>query len=138
VAYDHVDIALEANASHIGCFNYTWEYTTPGDNITICADNNNTVDESNETNNCLTNIWMCGDVNCDESVDMSDVIDLLYYVGYPGQYTICNEWAADVNCDKRIDMSNRPVILCRLSGTVRTEMLLQDKRRNAAFFNMLE
>ena len=37
---------------------------------------------------------------------MSDVIDLLYYVGYPGQYTICNEWAADVNCDKAIDMSD--------------------------------
>jgi len=49
---------------------------------------------------------LCGDVNCDRAVDMSDVIDLLYYVGYPGQYTICNHWAADVNCDKRIDMSD--------------------------------
>jgi hypothetical protein len=49
---------------------------------------------------------ICGDVNGNEVVDMSDVIDLLYYVGYPGQYTICNEWAADVNCDETMDMSD--------------------------------
>ncbi len=41
------------------------------------------------------NCWRCG-----------DVIDLLYYVGYPGQYTICNQWSADVNCDIAIDMSD--------------------------------
>ena len=107
VAHDLVDVNLAPNASYIGCFkDYIWTYTPPGDNITVCADNNSTIDESNETNNCLTNIWTCGDVNCDRAVDMSDVIDLLYYVGYPGQYTICNHWAADVNCDKRIDMSD--------------------------------
>jgi len=105
-AYDHVDIALEPNASYISCFDYNWTYTPSKDNITVCADSNNTVEESNETNNCRTNIWMCGDVNCDKTVDMSDVIDLLYYVGYPGQYTICTEWAADVNCNKSIDMSD--------------------------------
>ena len=107
VAHDLVDVNLAPNASYIGCFkDYIWTYIPPGDNITVCADNNSTIDESNETNNCLTNIWTCGDVNCNGVVDMSDVIDLLYYVGYPGQYTICNHWAADVNCDKRIDMSD--------------------------------
>ena len=49
---------------------------------------------------------ICGDVNCNKVVDRSDARDLLYYVGYPGQYTICSEWAADVNCDKSIDMSD--------------------------------
>jgi len=89
VAHDYVPMDLAPNASYIGCFkDYNWTYTHPKDNIIVCADNNETVDESNETNNCLTNIWMCGDVNCDEVVDMSDVIDLLYYVGYPGQYEL--------------------------------------------------
>ena len=47
---------------------------------------------------------ICGDVNDDESVNMLDVIDLLYYVSYPGEYAIGNAWAADVNCDTCIDM----------------------------------
>jgi PKD repeat protein len=49
---------------------------------------------------------MCGDVNGDEVVDMSDVRALLYYVGYPGQYTMYCKWAADVNCDKQLNMSD--------------------------------
>ena len=53
----------------------------------------------------------CGDVNGDGAVDMSDVIDLLYYVGYPGHYTICNEWSADVNCDMQINMSDVRALL---------------------------
>jgi len=107
VAHDPVHKVLAPGDSYIGCFkDYNWTYTPPDDNITVCADNNSTIDESNETNNCLTNIWTCGDINCDRAVDMSDVIDLLYYVGYPGQYTICNHWAADVNYDKRIDLSD--------------------------------
>jgi hypothetical protein len=32
----------------------------------------------------ITPVKICGDVNCNKVVDMSDVIDLLYYVGYPG------------------------------------------------------
>lgn len=107
VAYDNIPINLSSNESHIGCFDdYNWIYTPSSDNITICADSNNSVVESDETNNCQTNIWICGDVNSDETVDMSDVIDLLYYVGYPGQYTICNVWSADVNRNKLIDMSD--------------------------------
>ena len=108
VAQDHVPVALAPGESYTGCFNgYEWTYTPPSDEITVCADSNAALDELDEDNNCLSpDIWMCGDVNGDEVVDMSDVIDLLYYVGYPGQYTICNEWAADVNCDKAIDMSD--------------------------------
>jgi hypothetical protein len=44
-------------------------------------------------------------------VDMSDVIDLLYYVGYPGNYTIGSEWSADVNCDKAIDRTDVRALL---------------------------
>ena len=107
VAHDPVPVDLAPGETYTGCFNgYVWTYTPPSDNITVCADNNEALDELDEDNNGLTNIWMCGDVNGDEVVDMSDVIDLLYYVGYPGQYTICNEWAADVNCDEAIDMSD--------------------------------
>ena len=49
---------------------------------------------------------ICGDVTCDDVVDVSDVGRLLYYVGFPGQYTICSEWAADVTCDGAIDVSD--------------------------------
>jgi hypothetical protein len=106
VAHDPVPVSLAHNESYIGCFNYNWTYTPPNENITVCADYNNTIDESNEFNNCQTTTWLCGDLNGDGAVDMSDVIDLLYYTGYPGKYTICNEWAADVNCDEQIDRSD--------------------------------
>jgi parallel beta-helix repeat protein len=110
-AYDYVAGALEPDTSSIGCFNYNWTYTPPNDNVTVCADCNNTIGESNETNNCLSTVWTCGDVNYDKAVDMSDVIDLLYYVGYPGNYTICSEWAADVNGDNLLNMSDVRALL---------------------------
>ena len=43
---------LEPGAERTGSFTYNWTYTPPGDNITICADYQNTVTELNETNNC--------------------------------------------------------------------------------------
>ena len=110
-AYDHVAAALAPDASFTGCFNYNWTYTLPNDNVTVCADCNTTVEESNETNNCLSTVWTCGDVNYDKAVDMSDVIDLLYFVGYPGNYTICNQWAADVNGDNLLNMSDVSALL---------------------------
>jgi|GEM_PF-2074864 len=48
----------------------------------------------------------CGDINCDGNVDSDDVTLLLNYVGYPGKYTICSEWAADVTCDGVIDVGD--------------------------------
>jgi uncharacterized repeat protein (TIGR01451 family) len=49
----------------------------------------------------------CGDVNCSGGEpDMADVLLLWYYVGYPGQYTLCSEWAGDVNCTGEIDMAD--------------------------------
>jgi hypothetical protein len=46
VAHDHVHKVLAPNESYIGCFDdYNWTYAPTGDNITVCADNNNTLDE---------------------------------------------------------------------------------------------
>ena len=52
---------------------------------------------------------ICGDVNDDGSVDMTDVMTLWYdFADYPyvGAFMISNEWAADVNCDEVIDMTD--------------------------------
>jgi len=67
--YDSISVTLAPNASYIGCFNYSWEYSPPEDNITVCADFNDTVTESNETNNCLDEMRKCGDVDMDGTVD---------------------------------------------------------------------
>ena len=106
VAHDHVPVDLAPGESYIGCFaDYSWKYTSPGDNITVCADNNDTLNESDETNNCLTNIWMCGDVNCDGKVTMSDVRKVFNRYLDPN-YPLDLPWAADVNCDGKVSMSD--------------------------------
>jgi uncharacterized repeat protein (TIGR01451 family) len=58
VAHDHVPVDLAAGESYIGCFDgYEWGYTSPSDNITVCADNNKTRDELNEMcERCTTGI----------------------------------------------------------------------------------
>jgi C1A family cysteine protease len=101
VVYDPVPVVLASGDSHIGCFSYVWTYTPPEDNITVCADCNDTVTESNETNNCLCETWMCGDVNMDGTVTPADsgkvfnrYLDSNYPLGLP--------WAADVNGDGTI------------------------------------
>ena len=106
VAHDHVPVDLAPGERYIGYFDdYTWTYTSPSDNITVCADNNETLDELDETNNCLTNIWMCGDVNCDGKVTMSDVRKV--FNRYLDQnYPLDLLWAADVNCNGKVTMSD--------------------------------
>ena len=74
VAHDHIPVDLAPGESYTGCFDgYVWTYTPPSDNITVCADNNEALDELDEDNNCLTNIWMCGDVRKDGFVTAWDV-----------------------------------------------------------------
>jgi hypothetical protein len=100
--YDSVPVNLAPNMSYIGCFNYSWKYTPPEDNITVCADFNYTVTESNETNNCLNETWKCGDVNMDGTVDfLSDVRGVARYYMY-GEPIKC-PWAGDMDCDGDID-----------------------------------
>ena len=96
-ACDIVPVTLAPNASDTICFNYTWVYThDPNDNITVCADNNDTVDEFNGYNNCLIDTWMCGDMDGDGFVTVYD--SYLLYIGDIGT----SEWAADVDHDKYI------------------------------------
>jgi V8-like Glu-specific endopeptidase len=106
VAHDHVPVDLAPGESYIGCFDpYIWTYTPPSDNITVCADNNETIDELDETNNCLTNIWRCGDVNGDGKVTMSDVRKVFNRYLNPN-YPLDIPWAADVNGDGKVTMSD--------------------------------
>jgi hypothetical protein len=104
-AHDQVPVDLAPNASYIGCFNYAWAYTPPEDNITVCADNNETVDESDEGNNCLTNIWKCGDVDGNGYINMAGVGLLWPHVYYPAVYPI-NEWTGDVDGNGYINMAD--------------------------------
>jgi len=103
VAYDRVDVILEPNESYTGCFTeYNWAYTPTNDNITVCADSNNTVDESNETNNFLIETWKCGDVDMDGNVDfLGDAIGVARHYMY-GDPIECL-WAGDVDCSGNID-----------------------------------
>jgi PKD repeat protein len=114
VVHDHVLVDLAPGESYTGapgesytgCFNgYEWGYTPQSDNITVCADNNETLDELDEDNNCLTNIWMCGDVNGDGKVTMSDVRKVFNRYLDPN-YPLDLPWAADVNCDGKVTMSD--------------------------------
>jgi hypothetical protein len=110
MAHAEVPVELTLGASYEGCFDdYIWTHTPPANNITVCADSSDTVVEINESNNCLTKTWICGDVNDDGSVDMTDVMTLWYdFADYPyvDAYTISNAWAADVNCDDYLDMTD--------------------------------
>ncbi|NQE45356.1 hypothetical protein C5S31_04960 [ANME-1 cluster archaeon GoMg2] len=102
-ACDCVAAALEPNESYIGCFDdYNWIYTPPNDNITVCADSNNTIAESNETNNCMVNTWKCGDVDGNGIVNVMDVRLLMNHVAEPSGYPI-DPWAGDVDGDADID-----------------------------------
>ncbi|KAF5436060.1 CASH domain-dontaining protein [Candidatus Methanophagaceae archaeon] len=100
-AYDFVAEPLMPNESYTGCFNYTWEYKPPEDNITVCVDFNDTVTESNETNNCLSETWMCGDVNMDGTVTPADSGKVFNHY-LDSNYPLGLSWAADVNGDGTI------------------------------------
>jgi hypothetical protein len=97
VAHAHVPVDLAPGESYTGCFNgYVWAYTPPSDNITVCADNNESIVELDEDNNCLTNIWICGDVNGDRAVNVIDVV-LIYKRALDPGYPLDLPWAGDVN-----------------------------------------
>jgi len=76
----------------------------------VCADNNETVAESNESNNCLTNLWAlgyCGDVTGDDHIRVSDglrIIENQTFIGDP-RYAV-DPWAADVTGDGYVRVSD--------------------------------
>jgi len=61
---------------------------------------------------------MCGDVapypNGNREVNMGDVVRLLNYVSYPGEYPI-DEWAGNVSCEGEIDMGDVILLLNNVS-----------------------
>ena len=117
VAHDHVPVDLAPEESYIGCFDdYTWTYTPPRDNITVYADNNETLVEIDETNNCLTNIWMCGDVRKDGFVTAWDVAVLNSYVAGIGELEVERKWAGDVRTDGYITAWDVAVLNSKVAG----------------------
>jgi parallel beta-helix repeat protein len=60
------------------CFPFTgWACTPPSDVLTACADALEQIDESDETNNCLTEEWDCGPEICDNGLDddLDELVD---------------------------------------------------------------
>nr|QNO53014.1 hypothetical protein PNHJDAII_00018 [Methanosarcinales archaeon ANME-1 ERB6] len=51
--------SLAPGESSTESFWYRWTCTPPDDTIKVCADYKERVTESNESNNCLTEIWTC-------------------------------------------------------------------------------
>ena len=98
-ALDKVPVNLTPGGSYIGNFSasYTWKYTPTWDNITVCADINGTVDESDETNNCLTNIWMCGDVDGNGVLTTPEAYNVYFAAAYSDLSYVNSIWAADVD-----------------------------------------
>ena len=105
VAQDHVSEDLAPGESYTGCFNgYEWGYTPPSDEIRVCADSNEALDELDESNNCLSDIWMCGDVTGDDRVRTSDGRRIFRHLTFGD--SIDNLWAADVTGDGRVRTSD--------------------------------
>ena len=77
-------------------------------NVSAIATNENGTDMQTWWRD-VTQAGICGDVNDDGSVDMTDVMTLWYDIAdypYVDAYTISNAWAADVNCDGELDMTD--------------------------------
>jgi hypothetical protein len=77
-------------------------------NVSAVAENANVTDMQTWWWN-VTQAGICGDVNDDGDVDMTDVMTLWYDIAdypYVDAYTISNAWAADVNCDGELDMTD--------------------------------
>ena len=112
VAYNIVPVVLVPGEGYTGCFDYIWTYTPPSDNITVCADFNNTIEESNETNNCLTGVWKCGDVDENGIVNIMDVRLLMKNVSCPG-YPV-DPWAGDVTGNGVIDSDDVQLLVAHV------------------------
>ena len=79
------------------------------DKVKISDPESGSIQANVTSGNINVKIGICGDVNDDGDVDMTDVMTLWYDIAdypYAGAYTISNAWAADVNCDGAIDMTD--------------------------------
>ena len=59
VEHKPVPVALKPGETYTDTFKTIVQCTSPVDTITVCADDYDVIDESNERNNCLTNIVSC-------------------------------------------------------------------------------
>ncbi|RCV64660.1 CASH domain-dontaining protein [Methanophagales archaeon] len=80
-ASDYV-ASLEQGAERIESFTYNWTYTPPGDNITICADYQNTVTEFNETNNCRSKTLLYPPPTSGAGVTREEVCHISEQIGF--------------------------------------------------------
>ena len=79
------------------------------DKVKISDPESGSIQANVTSGNINVKIGICGDVNDDGDVDMTDVMTLWYDIAdypYAGAYTISNAWAADVNCDEAVDMTD--------------------------------
>ena len=60
-----VDVDLAPGAASQRYFDYSWECTLPEDDIEVCADIGDSVDESDEANNCKEETCSCNQVYLD-------------------------------------------------------------------------
>jgi len=58
-AGDTVTVALAHGERLNRCFTLPWQCSPPKDIVKVCADNQNYITESDETNNCITGTWQC-------------------------------------------------------------------------------
>jgi hypothetical protein len=59
VEHKLVPVDLKPCQKYVDTFTMVVECTPPEDKIWVCADNHKQIEEANEYNNCLTNVWGC-------------------------------------------------------------------------------
>ena len=111
-AYDVVNVSLLPGENHTGCFDGQWTYTPPKDDIMVCADDTEIVDEHDENNNHISTVWKCGDVNNDAWINIFDAVKTLNRATDP-DFPVSCPWAADVNADGSINIFDAVKILNR-------------------------
>ena len=102
--------------SYVGYFNIGSPNMPCSPYILTCADYTDTVDESDESNNCRTENGKCGDVKKDGYVTGWDVSVLNNAVGGMQQLDIELKWAGDVMTDGYLTGWDVSVLNNRVGG----------------------
>jgi hypothetical protein len=110
------DETIDSISMHIGSTNaqvgvnvtsVTAHYIKGSDNVVGQCDDGDNMMPANAFLVVTYPPGICGDVNEDKSVDVTDVILLAGHVRYPALVEFeVHEWAADVNCDGSIDIGD--------------------------------
>jgi len=86
----------------------TWDYDLASKVLTFSVDYSDEVREIIITENTTKPFLPCGDINDDESVTISDIVYLIYYLFKGGEPPLCEPYpaCADVNKDTQITISD--------------------------------